>query len=217
MVERRGGRSWPIVVVAVAAVVVVSKVAVEDVFGLSWTTLLAQPLSRPGLVTAAAIVGVLSIDLLLPVPSSLVMIASGALFGVGWGGCVSLAGSLIGNYIGFEVARTFGRAATERWIGDTQLRRMEQVFERHGAAAIVASRPVPVLMETLSVAAGLSNMRRTTFLISSLTGTIPIVFLYAYAGDRSLSAGTVFPAALVLIAVVAAGWAIARALGLRLY
>jgi uncharacterized membrane protein YdjX (TVP38/TMEM64 family) len=210
-------RRWPIVILAIGAIIVLSKVLVEDVFGLTWSTLLSRPLSRPGLGTAAAIVGVLSMDVLLPVPSSLVMIASGALFGSLTGGCLSLAGSLAGNYVGFEVARVFGRKATERWIGSAQLDRMERAFARHGALAIVASRPLPIVMETLSVAAGLSNMRRSTFLLASIVGTAPVVFLYAYAGAASLSAGTVLPAVLILAAILSGGWAIARALGLRVY
>ena len=210
-------RRWPIVIVGIAAFVIVSKVLIENVLGLSWSALLARPLEQPGLGTAAAIVGVLSVDLLLPVPSSLVMIASGALFGAFTGGCLSLAGSLAGNYAGFEAARTFGRSATQRWIGRAQLDRMERVFAQYGALAIVASRPLPVVMETLSVAAGLSNMRRPTFLLASLVGTAPVAFLYGYAGSASLSSGTVLPAVLIIAAVVSGGWAIARALGLRVY
>ena len=210
-------RSWPIVIVGIAAVVILSKVLVEDVLGLTWATLLSRPLSRPGPGTAAAIVGVLTIDLLLPVPSSLVMIASGALFGSLTGGCLSLAGSLAGNYLGFEAARAFGRRATERWIGRAQLDRMERAFARHGALAIVATRPLPIVMETLSVAAGLSNMRRSTFLLASVVGTAPVVFVYAYAGAASLSSGTVLPAVVILAAVLSGGWAVARALGLRVY
>jgi uncharacterized membrane protein YdjX (TVP38/TMEM64 family) len=94
---------------------------------------------------------------------------------------------------------------------------MERAFARHGALAIVASRPLPIVMETLSVAAGLSNMRRSTFLLASIVGTAPVVFLYAYAGAASLSAGTVLPAVLILAAILSGGWAIARALGLRVY
>ncbi len=217
MIEPAKPRSWPIVLLGIAGVVVLSKVLVEDVLGLTWSTVLSRPLSRPGLGTAAAIVGVLSVDLLLPVPSSLVMIASGALFGTVMGGCLSLAGSLAGNYAGFEAARVFGRQAVERWIGSAQLGRMERAFARHGALAIVATRPLPIVMETLSVAAGLSNMRRSTFLLASLVGTAPVVFLYAYAGAASLSMGTVLPAVLILAAVVTVGWAVARALGLRVY
>jgi uncharacterized membrane protein YdjX (TVP38/TMEM64 family) len=217
MVEPEKQRSWLIVVVAVAAVVILSKVLVEDVLGLTWSTLLSRPLSRPGPWTAAAIVGILSVDLLLPVPSSLVMIASGALFGVATGGCLSLAGSLVGNYVGFELARVFGRKATERWIGPAQLDRMERAFARHGPLAIVVSRPLPIVMETLSVAGGLSNMRRSTFLLASVIGTAPVVFLYAYAGAASLSSRTIVPAVVILAAVLGVGWGVTKALGLRVY
>ena len=77
-------------------------------------------------------------------------------------------------------------------------------------SSIIVTRPLPVVMETLSVAAGLSAMRRSTFLVASLVGTTPVAFAYAWAGQLAIDSGTVVPAVVILLAVVAAGWLIAR-------
>src|ERR1051325_505853 len=54
-----------------------------------------MPWMKHGGVVAASIgVGLLIADVLLPVPSSIVMVAHGALFGVLWGTMLSLLGSV---------------------------------------------------------------------------------------------------------------------------
>jgi len=63
-----------------------------------------------------------------------------------------------------------------------------------------------VVMETMSVIAGLSHMSRGAFLAASLAGTTPIVFVYSYAGAASREAGSLLPAAVILASVFVAGW-----------
>jgi uncharacterized membrane protein YdjX (TVP38/TMEM64 family) len=57
----------------------------------------------------------------------------------------------------------------------------------------------------------MSRMSRTSFLVSSLLGTIPIVVVYAYAGAVSRETGSLIPAVIILIAVAGAGWVWYRA------
>jgi uncharacterized membrane protein YdjX (TVP38/TMEM64 family) len=60
-------------------------------------------------------------------------------------------------------------------------------------------------METMSLVAGVSTMRRRTFLWASAIGTAPIVVIYAYAGAMSRNTGSLIPAIVILIAVGGAG------------
>jgi uncharacterized membrane protein YdjX (TVP38/TMEM64 family) len=171
-----------------------------------------QGMAEPGAGAAALILVLLSVDLLLPVPSSLVMVLSGVLFGVLGGGLLSLVGSLAGNFIGFELARAYGRTMALRFSGERQVDQMTTLFDRYGLATIVASRPLPILMETLSVVAGLSGLDRRRFLVASLAGTIPTVFAYSWAGAASIGMETVFAGLVVLVAVPAVFWVVFRML-----
>ena len=63
----------------------------------------------------------------------------------------------------------------------------------------------------MSVVAGLSAMTRRMFLVASLLGTAPIVFVYAYAGAVSRQTGSLVPAIVMLIAVAALGWVVYKA------
>ena len=190
----------------VALFVILSKLLLENVLGVDLEAIIGGYLSRARAGTAVAVIVLLAADLFLPIPSSFVMILSGAAFGVAWGAAVSLIGSIGGEWLGFELVRRYGRRASARLVGDEEIARLSGLFERHGAVAIAVTRAVPVVMETMSVAAGLSAMTRSTFLKASLAGTLPIVIVYAYAGAESRETGSLVPAIVILLAVAGSGW-----------
>src|SRR4051812_37483758 len=199
-----------ILIASVAGAVILSKLLIENVMGLSIDAMATAWLSRAGAGTAVTVVALLAADLFLPIPSSIVMVLSGAAFGVFWGGLLSLVGSVGGEWLGFELVRHYGRRASARMVGDEEIDRLGVVFARHGAAAVAVTRALPVVMETMSVVAGLSTMTRRTFVVASLVGTTPIVFVYAWAGAVSRQTGSIVPATIMLIAVAAFGWVIYR-------
>ncbi len=200
-----------LLILGLAAAILLSKFVLEDWLRLDLVDEVQAWIAGAGAGSALAVVLLLAIDMLLPVPSSLVMILSGAAFGVMWGSVISLAGSVGGEWLGFELVRRYGRRASARLIGDAELERLSGVMARHGAAAVAVTRAVPVLMETISVVAGLSAMKRSTFLLASLLGTAPIVVVYAYAGAMSRETGSLVPAIIILVAVAASGWVWYRA------
>ena len=191
----------------VAAFVIGSKLLIENVLGFSFEPWARAWMANAGMSGAAAVVGLLAVDIFIPVPSSIVMILSGAAFGVVWGSVLAFFGSIGGEWLGFELARKYGTALSTRFIGDeAERRRLNDALVTHGAAAIAVTRALPVVMETMSIVAGLSPMRRSTFLIASTIGTAPIVIIYAYAGAKSRETGSLVPAVVILLAVAAAGW-----------
>jgi uncharacterized membrane protein YdjX (TVP38/TMEM64 family) len=195
-----------LLILAIGVSIVASKLLVEDVMGVNLGASVAAWLQQPGAGAAAVIIGLLAVDVFLPVPSSVVMVLSGAAFGVLWGALFALVGSVLGEWLGFELVRRFGRRASRRIAGDVELDEVNRFFERHGVMAVIVTRPLPVVMETMSLVAGLSNMSRRVFLGASIVGTAPIVLVYAYAGAISRQAGNLLPAAVILVAVAAAGW-----------
>jgi uncharacterized membrane protein YdjX (TVP38/TMEM64 family) len=139
------------------------------------------------------------------------MVLSGAAFGVLWGSIFSLVGSIGGEWLGFELVRRYGLAASRRLVGDDDLTRMRAIMAKHGAAAVLVTRALPVVMETMSVVAGLSTMPRRSFLLASLAGTLPVAVVYAYAGAVSRDVSSLVPAIVILLAVAGAAWVWYRA------
>ena len=198
-------------IASVAGAIIASKLLLENVLGIQLEPLISAWVAHAGAGTAATVIGLLAADLFLPIPSSLIMVLSGAAFGVVWGSILSLVGSVGGEWLGFELVRRYGRSASARFVDDDEFERLSRVFDRHGAAAVVVTRALPVVMETLSIVAGLSAMTRRTFLVASLMGTLPVVVVYAYAGAVSKATGSLVPAIVMLIAVAGFGWVIYRA------
>jgi len=148
----------------------------------------AEPLgSDRGLLAAAAIgVALLIADVFLPVPSSVVMVANGALFGVVLGTALSLVGSVGAFAVGFGVGRR-GSAVVARFVPADERERADRFFDRWGIAAVISSRPVPILAETVSFVAGTSVLGWRPAMGAATVGSVPAAILYAVAG--SLAAG----------------------------
>ena len=193
-------------IAGVAGAIIASKLLLENVMGINLDALAEGWIASAGTGSATIRVSLLAADLFLPIPSSLVMVLAGAAFGVVGGSALSLVGSVGGEWLGFELVRRYGMRASRNIVGDDELARVRDVMARHGAAAVVVTRALPVVMETMSVVAGLSNMSRWTFLKSSLIGTLPVVVVYAYAGTVSRASGSVVPAVVMLVAVAGSAW-----------
>src|SRR4249920_1637210 len=139
-------------IAVVAGAVILSKLLIENVLGIRLDTLVESWMARAGSGGGAvAIVTLLAADLFLPIPSSVIMVLSGAVFGVLWGSMFSLVGSIGGEWLGFELVRKYGVNASRRIVGDEDLESMRQTMARHGAAAVLVTRALPVVMETMSV------------------------------------------------------------------
>jgi 3-dehydroquinate synthase len=191
----------------VAGAVILTKVLIENVLGIDVEPWARAWVTDAGPAGAMTVVTLLAVDMFLPIPSSLVMILSGAAFGVWWGALLAFAGSIGGEWIGFELARRYGTRVATRMVGDeAEVQRLNRILARHGAAAVAVTRALPVVMETMSVVAGLSTMSRGSFLAASTIGTAPIVVIYAYAGAMSRETGSLVPAVVILVAVAAGGW-----------
>jgi uncharacterized membrane protein YdjX (TVP38/TMEM64 family) len=141
-----------------------------------------MPWMKHGGVVAASIgVGLLIADVLLPVPSSIVMVAHGALFGVLWGTMLSLLGSVGAAMFGFAIGRR-GGVLLERVVTPAERARASSILARWGTLAIIVTRPVPLLAETVAIMAGASTMSWRAIIVASIAGSLPPSLLYALTG-----------------------------------
>ncbi len=161
----------------------------------------ARPwMGRGGAGAAAVGVGLLVVDVALPVPSSGVMMLHGLLFGLWVGAALSLVGSLGAAAVGFGLGRA-GNEWIRRLVTPEEHDRAGRLLARWGALAIVASRPVPMLAETVMILAGASPMPWGRAMLAAFAGTVPAALAYAAVGATaaSLTAG---PAVFVGVMVI---------------
>jgi uncharacterized membrane protein YdjX (TVP38/TMEM64 family) len=149
---------------------------------------------------ALAGAGLLAIDALLPVPSSIVGTMLGARLGFAAGFLAAFGGMMTGQVLAYGVSR---------WL----LRRREQALPTAPTLlAVFLSRPVPVLAEAVAIAAGAARVSWPQFLLACGAGNA------IYAGALALNGAALVPGAplgpgLVLPMLLPAGaWLIWRAL-----
>ena len=170
------------------------------------------PWMRPGGVPAAALgVSLLVADVLLPVPSSLVMVAHGALFGVVLGTLLSLLGSVGAALFGFAIGRRGGRLL-ERVVTPEERARADKMLARWGALAVVVTRPVPILAETVAIMTGASSIKWSRMALASFAGALPPALLYALTGAAYANFQSVVLVFAATLLVAGSFWLIGRLL-----
>jgi uncharacterized membrane protein YdjX (TVP38/TMEM64 family) len=163
-------------------------------------------LSGSGRWGAAAVgVGLLIADVFLPVPASLIMVAHGALFGIAGGTLLSLAGGLAASAVGFAVGRR-GSAALHRFVPEDERRRADALLRQWGDLAVVVTRPVPILAESVAILAGTSPLGWRRFLAASAAGTLPAALLYALTGATAARLDSAFLMFGLVLLVAALVW-----------
>jgi uncharacterized membrane protein YdjX (TVP38/TMEM64 family) len=181
-------------------------------------TLLKEPsfsLEHAGVLVGFAGVCSLVADVALPVPSSLVMIAHGALFGVAIGTLLSLVGSTGAALAGFAIGRR-SDPLLARLVPVEELVLANRLLIRWGMLAIVVTRPVPLLAETTAIMVGTSRLGWGRATLAALAGSLPGALLYALTGAgaaRFQNGALVF--GLVLL-VASSFWLVGRWLEPRL-
>jgi uncharacterized membrane protein YdjX (TVP38/TMEM64 family) len=136
-------------------------------------------------VAAAAILGLLALDVFLPVPSSIVSTAAGLLLGFTAGTAIVWAGMTAGCALGYAVGAR-GAGAAKRLVGDEGLARAARLARRYGDMTIVICRPVPVLAEASVVFAGLVHAPFGRFARLTALSNLGIAAGYAAFGAFSL-------------------------------
>lgn len=141
----------------------------------------AESSSRP--LLAAGILGLLSTDVLLPIPSSFLSTLGGARLGWLVGTLVSWGGMTVGACLGFGAARTWGRPLALRWTRAEDLEAMRGAVEHGGAAVLILARAVPVVAEASVLLVGLHGWPWRRFLPPVLASNFGIALAYSAFGE----------------------------------
>ncbi|MGH9279336.1 MAG: VTT domain-containing protein [Acidimicrobiales bacterium] len=161
---------------------------------------LPEPGDTLSVVTAVVGVALLAGDAVLPVASSAVMVLLGAVFGVAGGTVLSTAGAMGALALGAVIGRA-GQRHLDRFVGPDR-GRVESLVDRYGAVAVVVSRPVPLLAESVAIVAGAAGMPWPRLLAAGLAGTVPIALVYAVIGDKGGQGEGVAAAAIIIVLAI---------------
>jgi uncharacterized membrane protein YdjX (TVP38/TMEM64 family) len=148
-----------------------------------------------------AIAGLLAADVFLPVPSSIVATASGAVLGFFAGALTNIAGMTLGCWLGHHAGRAASGAADPKLI---------ELWSRYGEWTLVVTRAVPVLAEAAVLFAGMTGMPLRRFLLLTTLANAGIGVLYAAVGAFAMEWNSFLGAFLGSLLVPAAAQAMMR-------
>jgi uncharacterized membrane protein YdjX (TVP38/TMEM64 family) len=122
-------------------------------------------------------------DLVLPIPQTAVIAALGIIYGTLLGGLLGSLGLITGGLLGYLLMLTSARRFVQRFVGPRSLHKMESLFDRGGAWAIVLTRSLPYSVpEGMVFLAGLAGMPVRKFTIALTIGSVPTAFVFAAIG-----------------------------------
>lgn len=147
-------------------------------------------------------------DIVLPIPATVVMSALGLIYGWWLGGLIAAAGSLTAGMVAYGLCRWLGHGAALWIAGEEGLRKGEAIFAAGGGWIVALSRWTPVLPEAVACLAGIVRMPWRTFVTALLCGTLPLGFAFASIGHlgqtrpaAAMALSAIVPVALWLAAV----------------
>jgi uncharacterized membrane protein YdjX (TVP38/TMEM64 family) len=122
-------------------------------------------------------------DLVLPIPQTAVIAALGIIYGTLLGGLLGSLGLITGGLLGYGLMFTSARRFAQRIAAPRSLHKMESLFERRGAWAIVLTRSLPYSIPEAAVfLAGLAGMPMRQFTAALSIGSVPTAFAFAAIG-----------------------------------
>jgi uncharacterized membrane protein YdjX (TVP38/TMEM64 family) len=118
-------------------------------------------------------------------PSTLLFVAGGLAFGIGWGTLYAACGGTLGAVVGFSISRLLGREFVQAQLGD---RLPDVQHARWGVGLVFLMNLVPVVpMTVINYGAGLSNMELLPFAAAAVAGLTPRAFAYSLFGNSLLN------------------------------
>jgi uncharacterized membrane protein YdjX (TVP38/TMEM64 family) len=179
---------WLVVSVIFLAFILIPFFLLEEPINARVDELMRGRLNRP--ILAAAIVSLLALDILLPVPSSIVSTAAGASLGLGPGVLASTTGMTLGCVVGYALGRKLGLPVVRRQISDRELERVAARFRKGALWALASMRAVPVLAEASTLFAGVTRVPFPAYLGITTLANAGISIIYGAVGARALDSGS---------------------------
>jgi uncharacterized membrane protein YdjX (TVP38/TMEM64 family) len=174
---------WALIWITLIVFVLVPFFLFEDRFNAFAETVTRGDTAR--WIVASSIFALLALDVILPVPSSIISTAAGVLLGFWSGTAVVWLGMMVACVFGYALGAR-ASAVAKRFVGDEGLLRAERLVARYGDWTILVCRPVPVLAEASVIFAGIIRAPFTRFAWLTAASNLGVALGYAAFGAFSM-------------------------------
>ncbi|MFX1377689.1 MAG: TVP38/TMEM64 family protein [Promethearchaeota archaeon] len=147
--------------------------------------LFVNPIQALGFLGIFFFIGIMALQgLIVPLPSEIVLLATGMIWGLFLGGFMGIIGSLAAGVLCFYVSKKGGRPLAEKFVGKKAINMADAFIEKYGIWAILISRVLPfIAFDPISYTSGLVGMDVKKYTLGTLIGAIPRAFFFAWLGS----------------------------------
>lgn len=171
--------------------------------------------------TLGPLIGILLpfIEAFLPfLPLVVFIIANAGAYGLWLGFILSWVGTVAGSYVVFLIIRKYGRNRILRFL--TKRRRVQQLIswvERNGFGPLFLLICFPFTPSALvNLVAGLSDMKKTYYLINLMAGKLVMIFIISFIGHDLKALLTQPLRTAIVVLIIFLLWVIGKAFENRL-
>jgi uncharacterized membrane protein YdjX (TVP38/TMEM64 family) len=136
-----------------------------------------------GPLAPVAFIGIYTLAVVVLIPGSLLTIAGGAIFGLGYGILYAMIGATLGSTAAFLIGRYVARrTVTRRLASMPRFAAIERAVSAQGRRIVFLLRLSPVIpFNFLNYVLGVTTISVLDFVVASI-GTIPGTIVYTYGG-----------------------------------
>ncbi len=175
------------------------------VYKLDWVLSPELYLTTPSLLSFTLALSLLAADAFLPTPSSLVMLVSGVHFGPFGGSLLSITGLMLGNMIGFLVARSANEWLKKKFPEEAR-KNAKAYWKQWNGFALAFSRPIPVLAESILFLSATTKISFTAAMTYCLIGVVPMAIVFNLIGYFALQTSWLVPILSIIFFTVLIYW-----------
>jgi uncharacterized membrane protein YdjX (TVP38/TMEM64 family) len=143
-----------------------------------------NPIFLLGIIGIFLFIAIMAIQgLIVPIPSEIVLLAAGIIWGFIMGGIMGVIGSMAAAILCYYISKRGGRPVAEKFVGVSALNMADDLIKKYGTGAIVVARFLPfVAFDPISYASGLVEMDVKKYSLGTFLGSIPRAFFYSWLG-----------------------------------
>lgn len=144
--------------------------------------------NSPVWVGGAAIL-LLAVDILLPIPSSVVCTIAGKVLGVIVGTMICWLGLNLSAWLGYWLTSKYGWRFVRKMTDQQSREQVQTVVERSSWLTLVGFRPIPILAEASILLAGCYGLQKRSFWPPVLIGNFVVAVSFVGLGKLSSDQG----------------------------
>ncbi|MFX0035422.1 MAG: TVP38/TMEM64 family protein [Candidatus Hermodarchaeota archaeon] len=143
-----------------------------------------NPIYSLGIAGIFLFIAIMAVQgLLVPLPSEVVLLATGMIWGWFFGGLLGIIGSMAAAILCYYVSKRGGRPLAEKFVGKKAIDIADEFIRKHGMLAIVITRFIPFIpFDVISYTSGLVDIDVKKYSIGTFLGSIFRSFFYATLG-----------------------------------